>query len=283
MLVQLAATVILLATQAFTANVSAFYHYELGLNSTAYQQQFDELLQHGYRLTYISAYHDEHNQTLFSGVWKKMSASVPWVARNGLTGLQYDALANQLKAQNYHPVVLNAYNLPSGEPRFATIWEKASVGTWEQQRDMTEAQLKAKVSALDQLRVTTLTRYAVGNQVRFAATWGTRMAKDWHGDWFYSLGKTSFDTSSASDGYKAISVNVYSVDGEPTFDVVWQRVSSGGWDAPVTTSQISGVDQEMYEKSFKGYVDTGFGPRALAGYYLEGCGVQYAATFEKDS
>jgi hypothetical protein len=283
MLVKLVATVLLLATQALTANVSASYHYELGLNSTAYQQQFDELLQHGFRLTYVSAYSDEHNQTLFSGVWKKSSTSVPWIARHGLTGPQYDTLSTQLKGQNYHPVLLNAYNLPSGEPRFATIWEKGSVGTWEQQRDMTEAQLKAKVSALGQLRITTLTRYVIGNQVRFAATWGKRTATDWHGDWFYSIGKTSFDTRSASDGYKAISVNVYSVNGDPIFDVVWQRVSSGGWDAPVTAYQTSGVDQKMYATSYNGYVGTGFGPRVLTGYYLEGCGIQYAATFEQDS
>lgn len=283
MLVKLVATVILFSTRCFATNVSALYHHDLGLNSTAFQQRFDELLQQQYRLTHVSAYNDEHNQTLFSGVWKKTSTSVPWIARHSLTGHQYDTLSNQLKGQNYHPVVLNAYNLPSGEPRFATIWERTSVGTWEQQRDMTEAQLRAKVSVLGQFRITTLTRYVVGIQVRFAATWGTRTAKDWHGDWFYSLGKTSFDTSPASDGYKAISVNVHSVNGNPTFDVVWQRVSSGGWDAPVTAYQISGVDQEMYEKSFRGYVETGFGPRALAGYYVEGCDVQYAATFEKDS
>lgn len=99
MLVKLLVSVILLATQAFTANVSTSYHYETGLNSTAYQQQFDELLQHGYRLTYVSAYIDEHNQTLFSGLWKNMSTSVPWIARHGLTGPQYDTFPPNSKAK----------------------------------------------------------------------------------------------------------------------------------------------------------------------------------------
>lgn len=284
MFVKLAAAVSLLATQAFAANVSASYQYALGLNNSAYQLKFDELVQHGYRPTYVTAYADEHNQTLFSGLWKKTNSSVPWVARHGLTGSQYDTLFTQLEAQNYHPVVLNAYNLPTGEPRFATIWEKASVGTWEQQRDMTESQLKAKVSALGQLRITTLTRYVVGTQFRFAATWGKRTAEDWHGDWHYSLGSTNFDPSSAWDGYyHPISLNVHPVRGEPIFDVVWQRVSSGGWDAP-TMYSFSDVDQETYEAGFPEYVGTlRTGPRLVAGYFVENCGLRYAATFELDS
>ncbi|KAF3407461.1 hypothetical protein DPV78_001349 [Talaromyces pinophilus] len=276
-------TLVILTAQAIAANVSASYHYEFGLNSTAYQRRFDELVQDGYRLTYISAHPDEYNKTLFTGVWKKATTSVPWVARHGLNGSQYDALSTQLKAQNYHPVVLNAYNLPSGEPRFATIWEKASVGTWVQQRDMTKDQLSDKVSALSDLRITTLTRYVVGNQVLFAATWGKRTAEDWHGDWYYSIGKTGLDHGPLSDGYKAISLNVYSVNGAPVFDVVWQRYSGGGSDFVPTADGTAHLEPASFETTYKYETGRGFGPRALVGYYYEGCGILYAGTFEKDS
>ncbi|KUL92216.1 hypothetical protein ZTR_02308 [Talaromyces verruculosus] len=271
---------VLLATQAIAANVSASYHYELGLNSTAYQQRFDELLQGGYRLTYISAHPDEHNQTLFTGVWKKTTTSVPWVARHGLNGSQYDALSAQLKAQNYHPVVLNAYNLPSGEPRFVTIWEKASVGTWVQQRDMTRDQLSDKISALSDLRITTLTRYVVGTQVLFAATWGKRTAEDWHGDWYADIGKTGIG---GDRGYKAISLNVYSVNGDPVYDVVWQRYSGGGSDFVPTEDTTYFNDPASYQDNYKYETSRGFGPRMLVGYYYEGCGILYDGTFGKDS
>lgn len=272
---------VLLATQVFAADVYSSYHYEFGLNSTAYQQQFDQLLQQGYRLTYVSAHLDEHNQTaLFSGVWRKTATSVPWVARHNLNGSQYDAFSISLKEQNYHPVVLNAYNLPNGESRFATIWEKASVGTWTQQRDMTEAQLKDKMSALKPLRITTLTRYIVGNQVLFAATWGQRTAEDWHGDWSYSVGKPTFDMGPYSDGYKPISLNVYSVNGDPVYDAVWQRYRAGGPGSDATALDI--YDEENFESAFKMQASNGLGLRILAGYHYGDC-IVYAATFEKDS
>jgi hypothetical protein len=282
MLVKFVALVFLLAIPSFAADVSGSYHYELGLNSTAYQNQFDELLQQGYHHTYVSAYPNEHNETLYSGIWKKTTTSVPWVSRLNLTGSEYDALFTRLKVQGYHPVVLNAYNLPNGEPRFATIWEKSSVGIWSQQRDMTEAQLKDKVSTLSQLRITTLTRYVVGNQMLFAATWGERVAKDWHGDWFYSIGDTGLNTQPSGDGYKAISINVYSVNGVPIYDAIWQRYSGGGSDFVPTADVLSDFDQTTFESSAKVDTRRGFGPRALIGYYYKGCGILYAGTFEKD-
>ncbi|OAQ64485.1 hypothetical protein VFPPC_13899 [Pochonia chlamydosporia 170] len=282
MLAKLTATVLLLATTAYTAAIAPVYQYELGLNSTAYQQKFNELVKAGYRLTYVSGYPDEHNHTLFSGIWKKTSTSVPWVARHGLTGAAYDALSAQLKAQKYHPVVLNAYNIENGEPRFATIWEKPSAAvTWQQQRDMTEAGFRAKISALSPLRVTTLTRYTVGNEMRFAATWGKRTTADWHGDWYPALGKPRMDNGPMADGYKAISLDAFSVNGQPMFDAVWQRYSSGGWDQAVTYGQTWGT-RESFESGYKYMASQGFGPRVLTGYYVKDCGVQYVGTFEKD-
>jgi hypothetical protein len=119
--------------------------------------------------------------------------------------------------------------------------------------------------------------------VRFAATWGKRTTEDWHGDWSYSLGATGLDAGPPADGFKAISMNVYSVNGEPVFDFVWQRYTSPGWDKVVTWDDTQSMEPEMYENSFKEYGGRGFGPRVLTGYYVEGCGVQYAGTFEKDS
>lgn len=283
MFAKLVITVLVLTSQVYAAAIAPLYQYELGLNSTAYQQKFNDLLKLGYRLTYISGYRDEHNETLFSGVWKKSSSSVPWVARHGLTGAAYDALSAQLKAQKYRPVVLNAYNLQNGEPRFATIWEKpSSAVTWLQQRDLTEAQLKAKISAQLPLRVTTLTRYTVGDEFRFAATWGKRTVEDWHGDWYQSLGKPSMETGPPADGFKAISMNVVSANGEPMYDSVWQRYTSPGWDKVVTYDQTWG-DRKSFESGYKYMAGKGFGPRVLTGYYVKDCGMQYVGTFEKDS
>jgi hypothetical protein len=284
MLGKLVITVIFLAVQAYSAAISPAYLYELGLNGTAYQQKFNEHIKAGYRLTYVSGFSGEQNQTLFSGIWQRTTASVPWIARHGLSGADYDTLSASLKAQKYHPVVVNAYNVQNGEPRFATIWEKASSAiTWQQHRDMTEAQLKAKISALSPLRITILTRYTVGKEMRFTAAWGKRTAEDWHGDWYISLNKTRIEPGPAADGYKAISLSAYSVNGQPVFDAIWQRYSPGGWDVPITWYQTWGANKETFGKNYNVYLGKGAGPRILTGYYVKDCGIQYLGTFEKDA
>ncbi|KAF7122046.1 hypothetical protein CNMCM5793_000001 [Aspergillus hiratsukae] len=284
MLPKLLTTVLLLATQAYTADVSKLFHYELGLNGTAHQAEFQERTHAGYRLTYVNGYYSpDQNQTLFSSIWEKTgtTTSIPWISKHGLTVSQYNDLSTDLRSKNYHPVVLNGYNLPTGDRRFATIWEKpkSPIKTWKQAVDLTTAQLKEKVAALAPLRLTSLSGYTVNDELRYAATWGERTSSDWKGEWLYYANRTGvMQVGVNAAEWKPTYLHGHSVDGEPVFDSVWERYTGPGYGVRLWYYEDNET-AEGYETFFNGMTKRGYKPRMVTGHYSEECGVRYVGYF----
>ncbi|RHZ52827.1 uncharacterized protein CDV56_103093 [Aspergillus thermomutatus] len=282
MLSKLLTTVLLLAAQAYTADVSKLFHYELGLNGTAHQAEFLERTHAGYRLTYVNGYYSpEQEQTLFSSIWEKTNAAaaVPWISRHGLTGTQYTDLSTELRSKNYHPVVLNGYNLKNGERRFVTIWEKSPIGVWTQSVDLTTDQLKEKVAGLSPLRLTSLSGYTINNELRYSATWGERTSADWKGEWLYYTNRTGvLNVGVDAAEWKPTYLHAHSVDGEPVFDSVWERYTGPGYGVRLWYDEGSST-AEMYKTFFDSMTKRGYKPRMLTGHYSKECGVRYAGVF----
>lgn len=282
MLSKLLTAVLLLAAQAYTADVSKLFHYELGLNGTAHQAEFQERTHAGYRLTYVNGYYSpEQNQTLFSSIWEKTGATsaVPWISRHGLTATQYNDLSTDLRSKKYHPVVLNGYNLPNGERRFVTIWEKSTIGVWKQAVDLTIDQLKEKVASLAPLRLTSLSGYTINNELRYSATWGERTSSDWKGEWLYYANVTGvMQVGVNAVEWKPTYLHAHSVNGEPVVDSVWERYTGPDYGAQLWYYEDNDT-AEGYKTFFNSMTKQGYKPRMVAAHYSKECGVRYVSVF----
>lgn len=95
------------------------------LDSAAYQREFDRLTRAGYRLICVSGY-NVAGRDLFAAIWEQRP-SVPWVARHGLTSVQYQQEFDHLGREGYRVIRVSAWN-SNREPRFAAIWEKEKTG-----------------------------------------------------------------------------------------------------------------------------------------------------------
>jgi CubicO group peptidase (beta-lactamase class C family) len=90
-----------------------------GLTAAQYQQTFDQLNAQGYHPVVVSGYQvggvDRYAAIFEAG------ASPPWVARHSISASEYQMTVDDLRAQGYRPLLVNAHRGPNGT-RFATVW-----------------------------------------------------------------------------------------------------------------------------------------------------------------
>lgn len=91
-----------------------------GLSPTAFQKQFDILVDQGYRLTDINGY-GVGNKDFYAGIWEKKGGPA-WVARIGLTPEVFQSEFDKYVAQGYILKILSGYTV-AGKDRYATLWE----------------------------------------------------------------------------------------------------------------------------------------------------------------
>lgn len=103
------------------------------IDAATYQSEFDRWTNQGYRLVTVSGY-NVNGQDRYAAIWEKR-ASLPWVARHGLTTAQYQQQFNELAAQGYRVVKVSGWRA-GNEPRFAAIWEKTDGPAWQARHQM---------------------------------------------------------------------------------------------------------------------------------------------------
>src|SRR5262249_14880746 len=103
--------------------------------------------------------------------WAKLGGA-KFTSRFGMTGDQFDARFNQLKAA-YRIVDISAYNTPDG-PRYADIWLENEEGIkWAVKRRTPQAQmnaLKTEMKSYD-LAPTRVEGYTLDGGIAFASVW----------------------------------------------------------------------------------------------------------------
>ncbi|CAM1501462.1 Fc.00g034460.m01.CDS01 [Cosmosporella sp. VM-42] len=248
-----------------------------GMTSIDYQDTFGELVNDGYRLTYVSGY-TISDDSRFAAIWDKDVTS-DWVARHGMTSAEYQSQFNVIAAQGFRPRLVNGYTV-QGEARFAALWDKSPVADWVARHDMTSSQYQSEFDNFvsQGFRLTHVSGYTQGDQVLYAALWeksGTDV------DWVAHHGLTSADYQKLSDqyvgnGFRTILVNGYVVNNVDYYVAIWDKSPSGSW---VSRHGMSSTD---YQSEVDKWVALGYRLTVVSGYTLNSKDDRYAAIFVQD-
>jgi hypothetical protein len=92
-----------------------------GLTVSEYQDQFNQLASHGFRVKTVSGYL-AHGVDQFLGIWEKVNGPI-YRTSHGISESSYQSNYNDLHDQGYDLVFVEAFNSGS-EVKFNWIWEK---------------------------------------------------------------------------------------------------------------------------------------------------------------
>jgi CubicO group peptidase (beta-lactamase class C family) len=211
-----------------------------GLSSTQYQSEFEKLAHQGYRLKEVSGY-GAGAGPLYAGVWEK-SAGPAWVARHGMSAVQYQAEFDRLVRQGYRLTDVSGYPVGNGIA-YAAIWEKTKGPAWTARHGLTSAQYQAEFDKLVKqgYRLRKVSGYAVGAQARYAAIW----EKAGGPGWVARHGMTGAEyqgefTNLRDQGYRLTWVNGYSVAGTTRYAAIWESEGMRDADLALIDSRING-------------------------------------------
>jgi beta-lactamase class A len=124
----------------------------------------------GYRPVRLTGY-TEGGKVRYATKWVKLGGP-RFTSRFGLTGDQFDARFNQLKA-TYRIVDISAYNTPDG-PRYADIWVENTAGIkWAVKRRTPQIQMNSLKAgmAISGFAPTRVEGYTLDGGIHFASVW----------------------------------------------------------------------------------------------------------------
>jgi CubicO group peptidase (beta-lactamase class C family) len=197
-----------------------------GLSSSGYQTTFDDLKKKGYRPVFLSGY-GVGASPKFAGIWEKNNGPA-WEARHNLTAAQYQTTFNDMKNKGYHPEQVCGYTV-GGQPYFAAIWDKSSVGAWEARHNLTAAQYQSTFDDLDKKGYVLhcVSGYNLGGTDYYAAVWEKKASPLWwtrHG--IPAMNYQHHVDNMYYQGYYPVYLNAFaSSGGGPRYNVIWNNVS----------------------------------------------------------
>lgn len=146
----------------------------------------------GYRPVRLTGYMDD-GKVRFATKWVKLGG-LKFTSRFGLTGDQFDARFNQLKA-TYRIVDISAYNTPDG-PRYADIWLENKDGIkWQVKRRTPQAAMNALKADMKSngFAPTRVEGYTLDGGIHFASVW-TEVGRGCRWDLQFNLSSGDYQT-----------------------------------------------------------------------------------------
>jgi len=200
-----------------------------GLTSSEYQQEFNNLVGQGYRLTRINGY-EVGGIVYFAAIWENKLGPA-WEARYGLTSSEYQQEFNNLIGQGYRLIWVSGYSQGT-EARYAAIWDKTTGSAWEARHGLTSPEYQQEFNNLviEDYRLTCVSGYTVSGQDYYAAIWEQTDGPGWvarHGILAADY-QVVFDQI-VSQGYVPVQVDGYSGDGSGRFAATWVLPGTSCW------------------------------------------------------
>jgi polyglycine hydrolase-like protein len=232
-----------------------------GLTSAQYQQEFNRLLQQGYRLVEVSG-HSVDNKDSFAAIWEQRQGPA-WQARHGLTSAQYQQEFDRLGRQGYRLVHINGYAV-AGQERYAAIWEQGQGPAWQARHGLTSAQYQQEFDRLvgQGYRLVDVSGYTIGNQDRYAAIWEQRQGPAWvarHGMTSAQY-QQQFNTH-VQQHYRLVRVSGWRSGIDTHYAAIWEQVDGPAWVAR------HGLLSDSYQEEFDRLVREGYRLRHVSGYH----------------
>jgi Bacterial tandem repeat domain 1 len=243
-----------------------------GMTSSDYQNTFNTLVGQGYRLTYVSGY-TFNNDPRYAALWEQKSGP-DWVARDGMTGSDYQTQFNTYVAQGFRLILVNGYPV-NGVPQYAAIWDKSASPGWVARHGMSSSDYQTVFNQYTSqgYRLTRVSGYSQGNTALYAAIWEKSTSNV---AWVARHGMTSSEYQSqfdlyVSQGYRLIHVSGYVVNNVDYYAAIWDKSPSGPWVAR------HGMSSSVYQSEFNNWIGQGYRLKLVSGYTLNSNQDTYAA------
>jgi len=148
---------------------------------------------------------------------------------------------------------------------------------WQATNGLTSTQYQDTFNQLTSqgYRLTWVSGYTINNDPRYAAIFERIATTDWiarHG--MTSSNYQSFVNQYASQGYRIVLVNGYTVNGVDYYVAIWDKSPSGAWVAR------HGMTSSEYQSAFDTYTSQGYRLMHVSGYAI-GNTAYYAAIWEQ--
>jgi hypothetical protein len=213
-------------------------------NSVSFQKAIKDNASRGNQLACISAC-EVGEQVILSGAWQRVDGP-PREVRYGLSEAAYQQVFDELKAKDYQPLCVSAYEV-AGKICYAAVWDSRPAV-----RRVTCHNLRASdyQKALDRhqvegYRLTCVSGCAVADDVRYAAIWESGegpLRIERHG-----LSSAEYQKAVeqlAGEGFQTVWVSGYGVQGEPRFAAIWEKREAQ------PTFAFQGILPDDYQKRF---------------------------------
>ena len=148
-----------------------------------YQNTFTDLANKGYRLVHVNAC-GVGGVDLYAAIWEK-SAGPAWESHHAMTADQYQKTFSDLATKGFRLVKVCGYSLDvvggQSQDLYAGIWEKRPSPPWAAYHGMTPQDYQQHFNDLGAqgYRLTDVSGYSVGDQLRFAAIWEKSPGPAW--------------------------------------------------------------------------------------------------------
>jgi CubicO group peptidase (beta-lactamase class C family) len=200
-----------------------------GLTVAQLQTELDTLVNQGFRPIDLNGY-SVNGVDRYAGVWEQ-SPGPAWIARQGVSVADHQALLTSLPQQGFRPVAVSGYEV-GGEVRFASLWQQIADPEWHARHGLTAAELQAELDALvpQGFRPVDVCGYRVGGQVRFAAIWERVPAPEWVVRHSLTAGeyRSHFDHL-AEQGFVPWRVSGYDDGTQTRYAVIWNKGPALTW------------------------------------------------------
>jgi len=196
-----------------------------GLSAAEYQATFDQLTAEGYGPVLVNGYATAGGPR-FACIFQR-GVGVPWQARHGLTGAQYQTTFNQMLAEGYVLDWVSGY-FDGTQDLYAGIWRKVpNAPAWEARHGLTSADYQTFFDTMagQGYKPVVVCGTSDGTQDRYAALFrkvsGAPAWQARHG-LTPAQYQTTFDQLKGQ-GYRLELVNGYSVAGQDRIAAIWTK------------------------------------------------------------
>ncbi|CAO3564676.1 unnamed protein product [Mortierella alpina] len=252
---------VLMIQAALTGVEGQAWRAHHGLTGAAFQTQFDNYVSQGYRLTHLDGY-GLNNVAYFAAIFEQTSGP-DWVAKFGLTSASYQEQFDSLVQDGYRLKKVNGYSV-NGNERFAAIWDKSSGAAWVARHNLDSAQYQAAFNTYvsQGYRLKHVSGYAVGSTAKYAAVFDKSAGPNWaarHG--LTSAQYQAEVTKLKGEGYRPVSLDAYTVNGQDLFAAVWEQTTGPDWAARhnLTSAQFQAEFDRLVKLGFKLISVSGYG------------------------
>jgi murein DD-endopeptidase MepM/ murein hydrolase activator NlpD len=244
-----------------------------GVANANYQDVFNDISAAGYRPVWVDGF-DANGSTYFNAIFRP-AGNVPWVARHGLTGSQYQSEFNTWIGAGYRVLQVDSY-LSGGSVRYAVIFTKEAGPSQVAYHGVTEVthQSNFNTYVAQGYRLVNASVVSIGGTRYVTALYDKAAVGGW-------VAKHAIPVSSYQNEFNAQTnagrtlkyLNGYVHNGVAYYSAVWDSVGLSSWVARHEMTSSS------YQSEFNTWTGSGFETRFVTGY--DNGGARYGALWQK--